>query len=339
MEIDQLADDTQQEECWHKTDDVADVDEIDETSCSRGKHWHFARDCHVETVRGWTRRFRTDATMGRRTTRTTSTRTTTKNTHATKACCNGDVKDACDKCCSRGERMDNSGRDDTFQDGLSIIPIWHSDLKLLSGCCSRSTRRWTKRNLSRRKKWTSIKFTMRKWLVTEWLRGTSSRRATSTDPTSLRPCSNPKWMLVRMVMTDGRVKEFWRTGRDYVFARRTKLILLHKAFKNNVCTSSRFGALSEVQSRCSVTWCSCFSTVLCSLFCTQIPFWSDLSEMCSPDCRLTLCFMMLDPRYRHLMDIMCIFDSQKVRSIFFSYVTFHSLPVIVEYDTFLLSVF
>ena len=58
-----------------------------------------------------------DATMGRRTTRTTSTRTSTKNTYATKACFNGDgMDDARDKCYSGRERMDNSGIDDDLQD-------------------------------------------------------------------------------------------------------------------------------------------------------------------------------------------------------------------------------
>ena len=49
MEIDQLAVDTQQEECWHKTDDVVDVNEVDKTSSNRDKHWHFAPDSHVES--------------------------------------------------------------------------------------------------------------------------------------------------------------------------------------------------------------------------------------------------------------------------------------------------
>ena len=108
-------------------------------------------------------------------------------------------------------------------DGLSMISIWSSVLKLLSGRCSRSTRRWMRRTLSRRREWTSIKVIMRRWFDTEWLRRTSIRRATSTDPMSLRPCSHRKWMLFRMDMTDDRVREGWRTRRDRVFARRTEL--------------------------------------------------------------------------------------------------------------------
>ena len=108
-------------------------------------------------------------------------------------------------------------------DGLSMISIWSSVLKLLSGRCSRSTRRWMGRTLSRRREWTSIKVIMRRWFDTEWLRRTSIRRATSTDPMSLRPCSHRKWMLFRMDMTDDRVREGWRTRRDRVFARRTEL--------------------------------------------------------------------------------------------------------------------
>ena len=49
MEIDQLAVDTEQEECWHKTDGVVDVDEADKTSSNRDKHWLFAPDSHVES--------------------------------------------------------------------------------------------------------------------------------------------------------------------------------------------------------------------------------------------------------------------------------------------------
>ena len=52
MEIDQLTEDTQQEECWHKTDAVVDVDEVGKASSNRDKHSHFAHDSHVESSKG-----------------------------------------------------------------------------------------------------------------------------------------------------------------------------------------------------------------------------------------------------------------------------------------------
>ena len=52
MEIGQLAEDTQKEECWSKADDVVDVDEIGKTSYNCGTYWYLARGCHVQNSKG-----------------------------------------------------------------------------------------------------------------------------------------------------------------------------------------------------------------------------------------------------------------------------------------------
>ena len=102
-----------------------------------------------------------------------------------------------------------------------------------------TARRWLRRILSRRMKWTSINVTIRSKFDAEWLRGRSTRRTTLTDPTLFgKACC-------------GRVREFEEQVR--VFARRMKLNLVHKAQTGNVCASSRLEALPQIQFRYSVT--------------------------------------------------------------------------------------
>ena len=67
------------------------------------------------------------------------------------------------------------------------------------------------------------------------------------------PCSHRKITFFRMDMTEDRVRRSWRTDRDRVFARRTKLMLVHKAQTDNVCTSSTLEALAEIQFCYNVT--------------------------------------------------------------------------------------
>ena len=125
--------------------------------------------------------------------------------------------------------MDNSTRDDDLQE------IWTFDYVLLKVI-----------DMIREEDLSLTDLVWRIW-------GTSSRRATRTDPTSSRTGPHRKWMLLRMDMTGDRAREDWRNGRDRVLARRTKLNLIHTAYVNNVYASTRLEALVEIQFGYSVT--------------------------------------------------------------------------------------
>ena len=342
MEIDQLAVDTQQEECWHKTDDVVDVvgwqDVLQSrqalTFCSWQSRWEqydVGQECFGPVLR-WE-----DVRQGRRA-QGRKQKTRTRRKHVAMEM-------------QRTTRATNvyregSGwiiREETMiywicaGDGLSMISIWSSVLKLLSGRCSRSTRRWMRRILSRRREWTSIKVIMRRWIRYRMIAKNVNTK------------SDVDWsdVFTTLLSSEMNVVPYGHDGRPRQGRVKNKTrprLRSQNGAETSSTKSSRFGALSEVQSRCSVTWRRYFLTVLCSLFRFQIPLWSDLSEKCSRDCRLSLYSMMSDPRYPYLMDIMCTFGSQRKSNespfhLSFSYTTFHYFPVTVECDTFLLSAF
>ena len=163
-------------------------------------------DVMLRTVIDWTRGFRTGATMRRR-----------RQTHAhSENSWQGRSQGRCARQILHDKGADGKFRKDDDLKGMylrwtfdyirleKINMIREEDLSSTDSVWRiwilEKYAKMTEKESVRRRKWTSIKVTMRSWIDTGRLRGTSTSRATSTDPTTLRSCSNRKRMLFRMDM-------------------------------------------------------------------------------------------------------------------------------------------